>query len=188
MSRHLPLAPLAHQRLAAVIETGDYAVDATVGNGHDTLFLASQVGETGHVWGFDIQAAALANAQARLIEQGLSDRVSLIEAGHETLTAQLPNHALGKLAAVMFNLGYLPGSNKAITTRADTTLSALAAAAANLRPGGVVSVLVYRGHPGGQAEADAVAAWSQAQSSEKFSVEQLQSPGPVLYLLTRHPQ
>ena len=183
--RPRPLTLQARDRLAAVIGAGDYTVDATVGNGHDTLFLAGLVGDTGHVWGFDIQPAALENTRRQLAEHGLSRRVSLVEAGHEHLEQHLPVQARGKLAAVMFNLGYLPGSDKQVTTRPDTTLAALQAALANLRPGGLLSVLAYRGHEGGLIEAGLVEDWLLARQAGGCELERIESPGPVLFLLTR---
>jgi len=186
-NRPQPLTAIAQQRVAAVVADGHYAVDATVGNGHDTLFLAGQVGERGHVWGFDVQQPALAATAARLAERGLSGRVSLLHAGHQTLAERLPARAAGQLSAVMFNLGYLPGSDKQVTTRPDTTLQALAAALANLRPGGLLSVLAYRGHAGGDDESRAVADWLQEASGRGLPLEVVESPGPVLYLLRRLP-
>lgn len=177
--RRPPLTEVAKQRVAERLRDGSLAVDATVGNGHDTLFLAQHVGPGGHVWGFDVQADALAAAAALLAQRGLTDRVTLVRAGHQDMDAHLPAHARGRLDAAMFNLGYLPGSDKRITTLVDTTLAALGAVAANLAPGGVLSVLAYRGHPGGQAEADAVARWLAASG---LALETCESPGPVLYL------
>lgn len=174
-----PLTELAKQRVAEVLCNGGLAVDATVGNGHDTLFLARQVGPAGHVWGFDVQPDALAAAATLLAEHGIADRVTLVHAGHQDMQAHLPAHAHGRLAAVMFNLGYLPGSDKQLTTGPDTTLAALVAAAANLAPGGLLSVLAYRGHPGGQAEADAVRRWLNGSG---LVLETCESPGPLLYL------
>lgn len=179
------LTRLAQARLASVIRHGDYALDATVGSGRDTLFLAAHVGDTGHVWGFDVQPDALASAHALLNAEGLSDRVSLIEAGHQWLAQHLPQQAHGRLAVAMFNLGYLPGSDKRITTGAKTTLPALDAAWGQLRPGGVLSVLAYRGHPGGQEEALAVERWLSAAAADDLAQETFESPGPVLHLLTR---
>jgi predicted methyltransferase len=174
-----PLTALAQQRLAAVICAGDLAVDATVGNGHDTLFLARQVGPDGHVWGFDVQQQALAATARQLLEHRLTDRVTLVHGGHELLSETLPASARGQLAAVMFNLGYLPGSDKRVTTLPRTTLAALAAARDQLRSGGLLSVLAYRGHAGGQQEAQAVAGWL---ANSDLHLETFESPGPVLFL------
>jgi len=184
MNSHPPLTRIAQDRVAEVLHDGDLAVDATVGNGHDTLFLARQVGPTGRVWGFDVQADTLARVQTQLNQSDLAGRVQLLHTGHEHLATALPDDARGRLSAVMFNLGYLPGGDKQLTTRPDTTLQALAASVANLRPGGLLSVMVYRGHTGGQQEADAVADW--LRGSDMLELETLASPGPVLYLAQRY--
>jgi SAM-dependent methyltransferase len=177
-----PLTLIAQQHLAEILSDGSLAVDATVGNGHDTLFLAEQVGESGHVWGFDVQASALDHARVQLAEQGLLQRVTLLHTGHETLIGCLPEAARGALAAVMFNLGYLPGSDKRVTTLPATTLQALSASLDNLRPGGLLSIMAYRGHAGGQEEADAVAGWLKARDGKELVLEIIESPGPILYL------
>lgn len=157
MSR--PLTELAHDLLRTVLEAGDHAVDATAGNGHDTRFLAEAVGDKGRVLGLDIQEAAIRVTGSRLARAGLSDRVTLLQAGHERLDELLPAPMRGNLKAVMFNLGYLPGGDRARITRPDTTLTALAAALDHLRPDGVISLLVYRGHPGGDDEYVAIHHW-----------------------------
>ncbi|MDR2845078.1 MAG: class I SAM-dependent methyltransferase [Puniceicoccales bacterium] len=155
----ISLTQLAHARAAAALRSGDWAVDATAGNGHDTAFLAQAVGPTGHVFAFDVQQAALDGTDARLRKLGLADRVTLVHAGHETLAAHLPAHWRGAVAAVFFNLGYLPSAARDIITRSETTLPALADGTDWLRSGGHLSVLVYPAHPGGGTEAQDVHNW-----------------------------
>jgi predicted methyltransferase len=186
------LTRLAHAAVAGVLDEGMQAIDATVGNGHDTLFLARQVGATGHVHGFDVQAPALAFAAARLRAAGLADRVTLIQAGHETMSARLSATLPGRVRAIMFNLGYLPGSDKTCITRTISTLQALEQGLALLAPGGVLSVLAYRGHAGGAEEADAVAGWLPGLDGMRYAVHRHDSgggraPGPELCLVYRRP-
>jgi len=147
------LVEQVHHRLAEVIRPGDTVVDATVGNGHDTFALAELVGETGRVFAFDVQEQAIVSAQRRVPHHW----VHWIHAGHETLAAHLP--ADTELAAIVFNTGYLPGGDHAVTTQPETTITALSQACARLRPGGIASLILYRGHPGGIEESDAVARW-----------------------------
>jgi predicted methyltransferase len=142
---------LAHALIRAALRPGDTAIDATVGNGHDTVFLADLVGPRGRVIGFDVQPMALAAARARLTGR---ETVELIEAGHERIAAYIAADVV--IGAAMFNLGYLPGSDKRIATSPDTTLPALGAIFDRLRTGGLVTVVLYTGHPGGLAEAEAV--------------------------------
>ena len=157
------------KRLAgAALEAGALAVDATVGNGHDTLFLAERVGASGRVFGFDVQPEAVARTRRRLEAAGLAGRVTLFERGHEAMRAALPPEAIGRVRAVMFNLGYLPGGDKTRITRPGTTLPALTAALDLLAPGGVLTVVVYGAHPGGAEESDAVTAWAEALEPGRF--------------------
>jgi SAM-dependent methyltransferase len=148
---------MAHLLLRQSLKPGDWVVDATVGNGHDTLWLAQIVGPTGRVFGFDVQAAALAAAAQRV--HGLP-QVTLFHAGHQRLADHLPADAEGKLAAVMFNLGFLPGADKTVITTAETTLAALNQALGSLARRGQITVVLYPGHPGGTSEAEAVLGWA----------------------------
>lgn len=131
--------------------SGAILIDATAGNGHDTLFLAGLCGPAGRVHAFDVQPAALEATRSRLEEAGLADRVELIAAGHEEMLERVPV-AAGGVLAVVFNLGFLPGSDKSRVTRAETTLAALRAAVTLLGAPGLLSVHAYTGHQGGAEE------------------------------------
>lgn len=179
-----PLTRIAHEAIARHLKAGDLAIDATVGNGHDTLFLARQVGPDGHVIGFDIQTTALETARQSLDAAGVLERVTLHQVGHERLAATLPDDWGGRVAAVTFNLGYLPGGDKRLITRAASTLPGLQQALVSLRAGGLLSVLVYRGHPGASAEADAVDRWVKGLETHHRVVMHA-SPGPLLYRIER---
>ncbi len=147
---------LAQDLLRPVIRPGDLVIDATAGNGHDTLFLAECVGESGKVLAFDVQEAALVSARERVAAAGFEKRVEFFHESH----GRMGSHAAaGSVAAVMFNLGYLPGEGHELTTEAGETLAALESAASVLRPGGVLSVICYPGHPAGAVEAAAVETW-----------------------------
>lgn len=159
----LRLTELAHRLIREVVAPGDWVVDATLGNGHDTVMLAEAVGASGHVIGFDVQADALAITRARLRS---AQSVTLHLRGHEHLEDCLPAEARNQLAAVMFNLGYLPGAEKATVTRAETTLAALVQAVAHLRIGGRITAMLYTGHPGGTQETLAVRAFASALPPE----------------------
>lgn len=164
------LVQQAQQAIDAVLRPGDIAIDATVGNGHDTLFLATRVGPAGKVYGFDIQQQALDSAYQRLEQSGECAQVSLYHAGHEAMAILLPESVAGRVKAVMFNLGYLPGGDKQRTTGTSTTLAALQASLAMLAPGGVISLLAYTGHPGGREEAEQVKGWAASLPQDLFSL------------------
>ena len=181
----------AHDLMRNALQPGDCAIDATVGNGHDTVFLAHLVGESGFVFGLDIQTAAREATQRRLEELGLTERVHLDHVGHEQLGTWIPKRRRGKVGGVMVNLGYLPGADdKSVTTTAENTLKALEGAVGLLRPGGLITVVLYRGHEGGQEEADAVHDWastldrSRLQSVEYRALNQANFP-PYLVAVSR---
>jgi SAM-dependent methyltransferase len=153
----------AHKWVAERLGHGDIVIDATAGNGLDTLFLARTVGPGGTVYAFDIQSEALEQTRIRLESEASHDSLApvvLVHAGHEELTDRIALEQHGKIAAVMFNLGFLPGSSQEVITQPATTLAALGFALRLLRGGGILTVVVYPGHEGGKAEAQAVEAWA----------------------------
>ena len=160
----------AHLFAARALQDGDVAVDATIGNGHDTRFLAEQVGPAGQVFGFDVQEAAVRRTRTRVHEAQNEASLELFHAGHERMLDHLPADVHGDVSAVMFNLGYLPGSDSSCITQPETTLDGLAAAVQALRSGGVVTVVLYTGHDGGAAEANAVWDWAAAQPQDRVHV------------------
>lgn len=166
----------AHREVAAVLRAGEWAVDATAGNGHDTVFLAERVGPTGQVLAFDIQAAAIEAARARLAALGLAERVVLVHGSHGDLSQHV---APGGVGAVMFNLGYFPGGDHAVITRRAETLRALDAALRSLRPGGILTVVCYPGHPGGEEESEAVVGWAAALDPAAHAVSVFRRAGTV---------
>lgn len=181
---HFPPRPtaLAQQFLRAVIQQGDLVIDATAGNGHDTLFLAECVGAGGKVLAFDVQQAAVASARQRIEAVGLRERVVFFQQSHERMDAHAEDESV---AAVMFNLGYLPGEHHDLTTEAEATLRALEVAARILKPGGVLTVVCYPGHAAGEVEAVAVEQWMKAQASKgwrvaKYGAIGTRKPAPFL--------
>ena len=167
--------------VAGCLRAGDAAVDATAGKGNDTLFLSQRVGEAGQVFAFDIDADAIECTRARLQKAG-ADNVQLIHDSH----ANLRRWVRRPIGAAMFNLGYLPGyARRERCTQAESTCQAIQAAIDRLRPGGVLTVCAYVGHPQGQREQQAVQALLQALSPAEFQVLTLaatnQRQAPVLY-------
>lgn len=165
----IPLTQQIHHILSDSLKEGMNVIDATAGNGHDTLFLASQIGNTGHVYAFDIQQEAIEKSYNRLQEAGLLKRVTLIHAGHELMHEHIPSSLHGNIGLIMFNLGYLPSANKSIITRTTTTLKALECSIQLLESGGTISILAYPGHIGGQEETDAVKTWAENLPDNLFN-------------------
>lgn len=169
----ISLVEEAHRSIAGHLPSGGLAIDATAGNGHDTLFLAQHTGASGHVYSFDIQAEAIRATRALLQRSGLLKCVSLFQAGHEALLEHLPERVIGKIAAATFNLGYLPGADKTLITRTATTLPALSATCQVLAPGGCMTIMVYPGHPGGDREAAAVERWCRQLDSQWYALRKI---------------
>jgi len=186
----------SHALLAPRLRAGDVVVDATMGNGHDTAFLVRCVMPGGRVFAFDVQVEALEATRRRLAETEGSkskiqnprkdqtskgtekdvaeDAVTLIHAGHETMEQHLPAELRGKVRAVMFNLGWLPGAQKKeMFTRTETTLTALGVAVEWIGDGGMITVVCYPGHDGGDTEADAVEAWVAGLPAAHFEAQKL---------------
>ncbi|MFU1798365.1 class I SAM-dependent methyltransferase [Paenibacillus azoreducens] len=166
----LSVLSFAHKQVGDRLQPGDIAIDATVGTGADTVFLAKSAGPKGHVYGFDIQQQALELAKERIsreAEKKLAS-ITLIPASHALMQEKLPPDVQGGIGAIMFNLGYLPAqeSDKHIITETGSTLQALDAALSLLRPKGIITVVLYPGHTGGEAEAEAVTAWASALPQE----------------------
>ncbi|WP_433743876.1 class I SAM-dependent methyltransferase [Falsibacillus pallidus] len=146
--------PFARALLQQAVAEGDIAVDATIGNGHDTLFLSQLVGENGRVYGFDVQESAVLATREKLEEHQLVHRVTLFQKGHEHVMNSLPPVHHGRIAGAVFNLGYLPGGDKTIVTRPRTTISAIDQLISMLKPEGIIVLVIYHGHREGAVERD----------------------------------
>lgn len=177
MSNFLSLPQQAHHLLAPLIQRGDCVIDATCGNGYDCLFLARQVAPLGLVYGFDVQQSAIIATQQRIKQAGFGANTQLIHAGHEMMQDHIATKDKGRIKAVMFNLGYLPGSDKKIITRADTTLAALNSAISLLAPSAIITVLAYPGHDGGEQETRQIKNWCE-QLDATLKVKIINSPQP----------
>lgn len=169
----LQAVAFSHHLLKNYVYPGARALDATVGNGHDCVVLASLVGPSGKVYGFDIQAQAIERTQQRLADHQLEDRVDLFHLGHQDMT-QVLDPAV-RLQAVIFNLGYLPTADKSIITQGPTTVQAIEASLTYLNEGGLVVVVVYAGHEGGEEEKDQVLAYVSQLDQTAFDVIQYRS-------------
>ncbi|WP_039043996.1 class I SAM-dependent methyltransferase [Sporosarcina sp. ZBG7A] len=159
------ILPHSKQLLTEVISEGDIVVDATMGNGNDTVFLAQAVGPTGKVYAFDIQQQALDATKERL--GNLYTQTELILDSHSTIHKYVPQ---GIMAAV-FNLGFLPNQrDHAVITHPETTVQALKETLTLLKPGGMITIAVYDGHPGGPEERDAVVGFVQQLDAKRYQV------------------
>ena len=156
--QRISLVKQAHSLIKDTLQHGDIAIDATLGNGHDALFLTELVGPTGLVFGFDIQASAIENTRERFRLAKL-ESPTLILASHALMSEKIPEQYHGKVRTIMFNLGYLPGGDKHLITQTESTLVALQSAGKLLAKDGLLTIMAYLGHPGGDDEALKVAQW-----------------------------
>jgi 16S rRNA C1402 N4-methylase RsmH len=168
------ILPFARQLLENAVNPGDIAVDATLGNGHDTVFLAGLVGENGTVYGFDVQEEAILASKERLTQLGLMNRVTIFHEGHENLATLIPSSHHGKITGAIFNLGYLPGSDKTIVTRPETTISAIEQLLDVMAPEGIIVLVIYHGHEEGAVERDVLLQYCQQLNQKQAHVLQYQ--------------
>lgn len=188
--KRISLVNTAHELIRDILRPGDIAIDATVGNGHDTLFLAEQVGSSGRVYGFDIQQGAIDSTRKKFRQNALSDCLTLIHASHADMGEKVPFDLHGRIQVIMFNLGYLPGGDKSVITLTDSTLSALSAASRILAVNGVITLLAYPGHQGGDQETDQVKIWCERLNPEQFKVSTIYSrahkeSAPRLFVISK---
>lgn len=155
-----------HCLLSQHLKSGDYVADCTAGNGNDTLFLAQRVGQTGCVWAFDIQEMAIHNTRQRLNNADLLAPVQLILDGHQNIDQYIHQ----PLDAVMFNLGYLPQSDKTCTTTANHSVMAMKKSLNLLRPNGLLTVVLYGGHSTGSDECLAVEALARQCKQQQVDI------------------
>lgn len=188
---------MAHWMLKDIIKTNDVVVDATMGNGYDTQFLA-ELGA--NVYAFDVQEEALNATEKRLDDAGIKNQifeknlsnlltepsVNLVLSGHEKLSEYVKE----PIKAAIFNLGYLPKTDKSVVTKADTTLTALDALTNQLVVGGRIAIMIYYGHEGGMEEKDAVIKWTSTLPQKDWEVtsyaplNQIHTP-PILVLIEK---
>ena len=167
LDRVLDFAKLLLER---AVQQGDITVDGTMGNGHDTVFLAQLVGESGHVYSFDIQEQAIHTTANKLETEHLQKPCTLVHDGHEQIDTYIKEEHAGKITGAIYNLGYLPGGDKSIITQADTTIASLEKLFDMMAPEGIIVLVIYHGHPGGEAERDALMHFVQNLSQQKAHV------------------
>lgn len=150
------------------IEQGDTVVDATAGNGHDTLYLAQKVGAQGKVYAFDVQQAALDSTRERLEAQGVFDgRVELVLSSHADMEQFVVPQGV---KCVLFNLGWLPSGDHSVTTMTASTLAAVQAAMRLIAPGGMVSICMYPGHEEGTNEKNALLSMLEQVDIREYNI------------------
>ncbi|SDF09705.1 tRNA (mnm(5)s(2)U34)-methyltransferase [Sporolituus thermophilus] len=177
---------MAHALLLPKLKNAYNVIDATAGNGKDTLFLATNTPPDAVIWAFDIQQTALDKTQALLADHGQARKVKFILASH----VHIADFVKSPVDAAMFNLGYLPGGDHTVTTMPNTTVAALNQLLALLKPTGIISIVAYPGHDMGRREELAVRSFLAALPQKLYTVacwqmvNQVNNP-PVLYIVER---
>ena len=131
----------------------DLVIDATIGNGHDSLFISQYLKE-GYLYGFDIQKEAVENTQKLLNQNNFSNYTLFLE-NHKNIEKTL-NHLKNKISFIIYNLGYLPGGDKTITTKYKDTIQSLEGSINLLNKKGIILVTVYPGHKEGKKEEEQI--------------------------------
>ena len=173
--------------LSTNLENGLF-IDATAGNGHDTLFLAQHIDSTSKILSFDIQETAILQTRQLLQKHDLAPKVTCILDSHANISNYLGNQDLVRLA--IFNLGYLPGSDKKIITTPSSTLEAIQILLDRLEKNGKIIIVSYYGHDGGLEEKDAAEELISALPQKEWSVlkyqfiNQINCP-PICYVIEK---
>lgn len=156
-----------HEMVKKHIEKGDLCIDATMGNGNDTEFLCSLVGNHGKVLAFDIQQTALDHTRERLEKNLEYENYELYLKSHE----KIGEHAdKDSVSCIMFNLGYLPTGDHSLSTKGESSISAMETGLKLLKKNGVLSICIYSGGDSGFEERDAVLSWLKVLDSKKYLV------------------
>ena len=156
----------AKEMIEGAMFPGAKAIDATMGNGHDTCWLCGLAGEEGRVYAFDIQPEAVERTRERLEGEGLVQRAELFCAGHERMAEFVHE----QVDAVVFNLGWLPGAEHGVTTQTETTLRAVNAALSLLKEDALMTVCIYPGHEEGTRELGALLEWGAGLDEKRYDV------------------
>ncbi len=149
------------------VKEGDICIDATAGNGNDTLALCQLVGESGKVIAFDIQEQAVANTRKRLAEHGVLSRAEVLLESHTHMSKYA---AADSVSCITFNFGYLPGGDHALATKKDSSIAAIHEGLRLLKKGGMMSLCIYSGGDSGFEERDAILKELRSLDGKKYLV------------------
>jgi hypothetical protein len=148
------------------VNFGDICLDATVGNGNDTIKLSQKVGKAGKVYGFDVQKIAIDITSEKLLKSDLLYQTFLINDSHTNVDKYINE----KIAFGIYNLGYLPGSNKDITTISSTTIESIGKTLNLLKENGIIVIVSYINHDGGYEEYKSVQSYLSSQDQKRYNV------------------
>jgi len=174
------------ETIKKTLKEDSIVIDATMGNGHDTLFLRKQLNDDGFIYGFDIQKAAIERTKDRLVQNNCYDHVKLIHDSHENFKKYIE----APVDLILYNLGYLPKGDKSITTESDQTLKSVKEGMGLLRSGGVIIITVYPGHLPGALELEVLSDYLKTINQKKYAVMKVdffnyKNKPPVVFMIER---
>ena len=149
------------------VKEGDLCIDATMGNGNDTLLLSRLCGEKGHVLAFDIQEMALANTRSRLKKENAAHNYELFLDSHVNMGIYAKPMSV---SCIVFNFGYLPGGDHKLATRSESSILALEVSLSLLKKGGILMLCIYSGGDSGFEERDALLKRLKELDSRRYLV------------------
>lgn len=149
------------------VKEGDVCIDATAGNGNDTLVLCQLVGESGKVYAFDIQEQAVRNTRNRLAEYGVAERAEVLLESHINMSQYV---AADSVSCITFNFGYLPGGDHNLATKKESSIAAIHEGLGLLKKGGMMSLCIYSGGDSGFEERDAILEELRTLDGKKYLV------------------
>lgn len=156
-----------HEMIRSQAKRGGYYIDATMGNGNDTLFLCEMAGESGRVLAFDIQEEALSATKELLASRGYEGRATLVKRGHEHMDEYADEESAD---VICFNFGYLPGGDHQVSTKLSTSIAAIEKGLRILKSGGMMSLCVYSGGDTGFEEKDGILAYLRELPAKEYTV------------------
>lgn len=156
-----------HHFIRNHVKEGEFCIDATAGNGNDTLLLCELVGEKGKVIAFDIQDEAVTNTKKRLEEHGVLERAEVLQESHVNMSKYAEE---GTVSCIVFNFGYLPGGDHELATRKETSVMAIHEGLRLLKKGGMMSLCIYSGGDSGFEERDAILSEIKQLDGKKYLV------------------
>ncbi|MGM0445204.1 MAG: class I SAM-dependent methyltransferase [Bacillota bacterium] len=154
----------SHWIIDNYLDNNKVLVDATCGNGYDTLFLSKKLDQNGKIYTFDIQKTAIENTKEKLKDKDL--KIEYINDGHEKIDKYIDE----KINCIIYNLGYLPGSNKDIITKKETTIKSLQKSLKLLAINGLIVLVIYSEHEGGEKEKNAVLEFAANLDHKNYNV------------------
>ena len=164
--KRIAITEWCQQRIRQLCPDPVLCIDATAGTGRDTLYLCQVTPEHGQILAMDIQQEALDQAEARIRHHGYQDKVRFVLDGHEHMS----DYVTEPVDLIMFNLGYLPGGDHHKATRCETTKEAVLQGLELLRPGGLMTLMIYSGGDSGYEEKDGLLPFLQALDHHSYTV------------------